>query len=112
MTTIHIGRWLLVTLAIAGLAFATAAVASAHGGGTGPDGVGPAADGTPPYDGTAADWAAWMEDHMDEHMGPGASEWMEAHTGTTVDERAQARANGGYGGFGMGGPGRTAGPWC
>ena len=81
MTTIRIGRWLLVVLAVVGLAV-VAPVVSAHGNG-------PTADDAPPYDGTAADWAAWMEAQMTEHMGPGAVEWMEAHTGVTVEEMAR-----------------------
>ena len=90
MTTFELGRWLLVALAIIGLAFA-APVVSAHGNET-------TADDAPPYDGTADDWAAWMEAHMTEHMGPGAVEWMEAHMGVTVDEMAQDMADGDYDG--------------
>ena len=85
MTNFPIGRWLLVALAIIGLAFA-APVVSAHGNET-------TANDAPPYDGTAADWAAWMEGHMTEHMGPGAVEWMESHMGVTVDEMAQDMAD-------------------
>ena len=90
MTNFTIGRWLLVALAIIGLAFA-APVVSAHGNET-------TANDAPPYDGTAADWAAWMEGHMTEHMGPGAVEWMESHMGVTVDEMAQDMADDDYDG--------------
>ncbi|WP_254534889.1 hypothetical protein [Halomarina litorea] len=90
MTNFTIGRWLLVALATIGLAFA-APVVSAHGNET-------SADDAPPYDGTADDWAAWMEDHMTEHMGPGAVEWMESHMGVTVDEMAQDMADDDYNG--------------
>ncbi|WP_254538771.1 hypothetical protein [Halomarina litorea] len=90
MITFELGRWLLVALAIIGLAFA-APVVSAHGNET-------TADDAPPYDGTADDWAAWMEAHMTEHMGSGAVEWMEAHMGGTVDEMAQDMADGDYDG--------------
>jgi hypothetical protein len=90
MTNFPIGRWLLVALAIIGLAFA-APVVSAHGNET-------TANDAPPYDGTAADWAAWMEGHMTEHMGPGAVEWMESHMGVTVDEMAQDMADDDYDG--------------
>jgi hypothetical protein len=48
MTTIRIGRGLLVALAIVGLAV-TAGVVSAHGDD-------PAGEDAPPYDGTAAEW--------------------------------------------------------
>jgi hypothetical protein len=85
MTNFRIGRWLLVVLAIVGLAF-TAPLVSAHGTDT-------AADDAPPYDGTADDRAAWMEAHMTEHMGPGSVEWMESHIGVTVDEMAQDMAD-------------------
>ena len=103
MTT-TLGRWLLVALAILGVAILTPAVA-AHG-------TGPAAtDGAPyasPNDGNATDWATWMEARMTEYMGPGAVEWMEAHMGTTVDEmgRYVADGEGPYGhGAGMDGTG-------
>jgi hypothetical protein len=54
---------------------------SAHGNDT-------TADDAPPYEG-ADDWATWMEDHMTDHMGPDAVEWMEANMGVTIDEMAQ-----------------------
>ncbi|MFC6993761.1 hypothetical protein ACFQH3_19805 [Haladaptatus sp. GCM10025707] len=90
MTTFKLGGWLLVALAIIGLAF-VAPVVSAHGTDT-------TADDAPPYDGTAADWAAWMEAHMTDHMGPGSVEWMESHMGVTVDEMAQDMADDDYDG--------------
>ncbi|GAB6860252.1 hypothetical protein ACFR97_12290 [Haloplanus litoreus] len=85
MTTFKLGRWLLVALAIVGLAFA-APVVSAHGNDT-------TADGTPTDNATADEWATWMETQMTEHMGPGAVEWMESHMGVTVDEMAQDMAD-------------------
>ncbi|MBX0297685.1 hypothetical protein [Haloarcula nitratireducens] len=84
MTNYTIGRWLLVALAIVGLALAPGLV-SAHGNET-------TADDAPPYDGNADDWAAWMDGHMTDHMGPGSVEWMESHMGVTVDEMAQDMA--------------------
>ncbi|WP_435158560.1 hypothetical protein [Haladaptatus sp. DFWS20] len=90
MTNFNIGRWLLVALAIVGLAFA-APVVTAHGNET-------TADDAPPYDGNAADWAAWMEAQMTDHMGPGSVEWMESHMGVTVDEMAQDMADDDYSG--------------
>ena len=95
MTTTNIGRWLLVTLALVGLALVTPLV-SAHG----PDA---AADDAVPYDGTADDWATWMEAQMNDHMGPGSVEWMESHMGRTVEEIGQDMADDGrttgYGGM-------------
>lgn len=90
MTNFKLGRWLLVALAIVGLAFA-APVVSAHD-------IETTADDAPPYNGTAADWAAWMEAHMTEHMGPGSVEWMESHMGVTIDEMAQDMADDDYNG--------------
>lgn len=90
MTNVKLGRWLLMALAIVGLAFA-APMVSAHGNET-------TADDAPPSDGTAADWAAWMEAHMTEHMDPGSVEWMESHMGVTVDEMAQDMADDDYNG--------------
>lgn len=99
MTDRNIGTWLLVVLAIVGLAFATPVV-SAHGTET-------TADGTPPYNGTATEWAMWMGSHMTEHMGSGSVEWMESHMGVTVDEMARDMADGDYDhGYGMYGQGR------
>lgn len=89
MTTFKLGRWLLVALAVIGLALAVPAV-SAHGDD-------PTTDDAPPYDGTATDWVGWMEAHMTDHMGPGAVEWMEGHMGVTVDEMASDRADGIHG---------------
>jgi len=103
MTNFTIGRWLLVALAIVGLAFA-APVVSAHDNETTAT-----ADGAPPYDGDTAEWAGWMESHMTDHAGPGAVEWMESHMGVTVDEMAEDMADGGqmagYGGMGSQGRG-------
>jgi len=91
MTNFTIGRWLLVALAIVGLALA-APLVSAHG----TDDTDTTAADAPPSDGTAADWAAWMETQMTDHMGTGAVEWMESQVGVTVDEMAEAMAAGGY----------------
>jgi hypothetical protein len=85
MTNFELGRWLLVALAIVGLAFA-APVVSAHDNDT-------TADDAPTDNATADDWATWMEAQMTEHMGPGAVEWMESHMGVTVDEMAQDMAD-------------------
>jgi len=86
MTNFELGRWLLVALAMLGLALA-APVVSAHGNDT-------TADDAPPYDETADDWAAWMAEHMTDHMGSGAVEWMESHVGVTADETGQNVADG------------------
>lgn len=106
MTNRTIGRWLLVVLAVVGLALVAPAV-SAHGNDTAADDS--AADDAPPYDGSADEWAAWMEAWMTEHMGPGTVEWMESHMGVTVDEMARDMADGEYDG-GMYGSGGTYGP--
>ncbi|EMA06239.1 hypothetical protein [Haloferax denitrificans] len=85
MTNFELGRWLLVALAIVGLAVA-APVVSAHGDET-------TADDAAPSGGTAAEWAAWMESQMAEHMGSDSVEWMESHTGVTVDGMARYMAD-------------------
>jgi len=86
MTNFTLGRWLLVALAIVGLAFA-APVVSAHGDDA-------TADDAPTDNAIAADeWATWMEAQMTEHIGPGSVEWMESHTGVTVDEMARDMAD-------------------
>ena len=88
MTNIRFGRWLLVAVAVLGLAVA-APVVSAHDNG-------PAADDAAPYNGTADEWATWMEGHATDHMGPGSVEWMESHMGVTIDEMAQDMADDEY----------------
>lgn len=100
MPTIETGRWLLVALAIVGLALAATAV-SAHGTAVTTDHP---YNGTeaPPYNGTAAEWDVWMETHMTEHMGPGSVAWMEAHTGVTIEEMAQHMAEAHSIGHGVG----------
>ena len=96
MTTITLGRWLLVALAVVGLAFAAPAV-SAHGEAS-------TAYDAPPDNATAEEWATWMDAQMTDHMGPGATEWMESHMGVTVEEMGQDMADDGdmtgYGGMG------------
>lgn len=128
MTNFTLGRWLLVAVAVLGLALAVPVV-SAHGD--------DAATGTtttdfPANNATAAQWTAWMDDHMTDHMGPGSVEWMESHMGVSIEQMGQymadndapymyngtqrgadgmdgygMRGNGGYGmgGYGMGGHG-------
>jgi len=81
MTTFTLGRWLLVGLAVVGLALAAPAV-SAHDNAT-------TADDAHPSNETDDDWATWMEAQMTEHVDPGSVEWMESHMGVTVDEMAQ-----------------------
>ena len=90
MTNRNLGRWLLVALAIVGLAFAAPGV-SAHGDEP-TQGTETAADGMP-VDGDAEAWAAWMEGHMIDHMGPDAGNQMSAHTGEAVGEMPQGMAD-------------------
>jgi hypothetical protein len=85
MTNVKLAGWLLVALAIVGLAFVPGLV-GAHGNET-------AADDAPPYEGTTDDWAAWMETHMTEHMGPGSVDWMESHMDVTGDEMGRDMAD-------------------
>ena len=117
MTTTTTGRWLLVALAIVGLAVAASAV-SAHG-------TGPTATDASPYnatadwtddDVTAAEWATWMEAHMTAHVGPDAVEWMETRMGVSLEEMAREMAQHGVAGpgtasgYGTHGPGAGYGP--
>ena len=90
MTNVKLGRWLLVALAIVGLAFAAPAV-GAHGTDT-------TANDAPTDNAAADDWATWMEAQMTEHMGPGSVEWMESHMGVTIEEMAQDMADNDYNG--------------
>ncbi|MBX0297961.1 hypothetical protein [Haloarcula nitratireducens] len=84
MTNFTIGRWLLVALVIVALAFVPGLV-SAHDSAT-------TATDASPDNGTADDWATWMDGHMTDHMGPGSVEWIESHTGMPVNEIAQDMA--------------------
>lgn len=83
MTTNNLGRWLLVALAIIGLAFA-APVVSAHGEEPA-DGNETAVDDGQPT-GTVSEWATWMEGHMTDGMGQGTIEEMESRMGVSIEE--------------------------
>jgi len=89
MTNVNVGRWLLVTLAVAALAM-VAPVVGAHG-------TEPIAGDAPGDNETAAEWTAWMASDVTDHMGPDAVEWMESHMGVTVDEMRQDRTDGHHG---------------
>lgn len=92
MTEPNLRTWLLVALAVVALAVAAPAVA-AHGNDS-------ATTDAPPDDGTADDWASWMDDHMTDHIGPGSVEWMESRMGVTVDEMARDMADGAHDHYG------------
>jgi len=62
----------------------TTAVIAGHGD------AGPA-----PVDGTASDWAGWMESHMTTHMGADAVDWMDSHMGTAIEAMAEDMAEDG-----------------
>ncbi|MFB6354554.1 MAG: hypothetical protein ABEJ92_10780 [Halobacteriales archaeon] len=84
MSNPTVGRWLLVALAILGLALVATSV-SAHGADTG-------TDEAPPANATAAEWAAWMHEHLT------AEEiaWMEQHSGLTLEAMAEHMAEDGH----------------
>lgn len=42
-----------------------------------------------PVDGTAEEWAEWMEDQMNEHMGADAAKQMQDHMGMDYEEMGQ-----------------------
>lgn len=93
MTNRTLGRWLLVALAIAGLAFAAPAV-SAHGDEPVPEN-GTAVDGVP-ADGDVADWETRIDGHMTEFPWPDGLDETESHTGVTVGETAQGMSDDAY----------------
>ena len=100
MTRFTIGGWLLVALAIIGLAVA-APVVSAHG-------TDATADDAPPYEGPTDHRTGWMEGHATGHAGPDGVGWTESRTGVTVGEMARYMTGGGHGG-GMYGQGHCRG---
>ena len=102
MTNRNLGWWLLVALAIGGLAVAAPAV-SAHG--DEPTQENETAAVEMPVDTDATDWAAWMDGHMTDDMGPATVEEMESHMGVTVDEMAQNVADDNHTPAGMNGRG-------
>jgi hypothetical protein len=102
MTNRTLGRWLLVALTIIGLAIG-APLVSAHG--DEPTQGNEAAADEMPADGDAADWAAWMDGHMTDHMEPSTVDEMEAHMGETVGDMAQDMADGNHTTAGMNGQG-------
>lgn len=79
-----VGRWLLVAIAILGLALVATTV-SAHGNDTG-------TNEAPPANATAAEWAAWMQ----EHLTADEIAWMEQHSGLTLEEMAEHMAEDGH----------------
>ncbi|WP_458209114.1 hypothetical protein [Haladaptatus sp. NG-SE-30] len=90
MTNYNLGRWLIVALALVGLAL-VAPMVSAHGNET-------TADDARPGAGLAGHWGGWM----DGHMGAGSIEWMESHMGITIEEMAENRGSHGRRGSGRG----------
>lgn len=93
MKPITIGSWLLVAVAIIGLAFVVP-IAGAHGEDLSAANQSVDTDG--PVDADSAELADWMETQMIAHMGPDAPEWMESHMGMTIDEMAQDMSDGQY----------------
>lgn len=60
-----------------------------------------------PVNGTAAEWGAWMEQHMTEHMGADAATRMQERMGMSYEEMGAHMTTGGNGTMmgGMGGMG-------
>lgn len=46
-----------------------------------------------PVNGSAADWAAWMEQHMTEHMGADAAAQMQEQMGMSYEEMGEHMAS-------------------
>lgn len=92
MTTNTAGRWLLVALAVVGLALAATAV-GAHGNDTTTATPHDATDAAP-YDGTAEEREHWMERRMTEHADAGSVDRTGSHVGVTTGETARGVADG------------------
>lgn len=60
-----------------------------------------------PVSGTAAEWGAWMEQHMTDHMGADAAKRMQERMGMSYEEMGEHMSDGGNGTMmgGMGGMG-------
>lgn len=86
MTKFTIAGWLLVAIAVVGLALAIPAV-SAHG-------PGPLAGDASADNETATDGPGWMGPNAGEHMSPASLEWMAQHMGMTVEELTRHMADG------------------
>lgn len=97
MTTIRIGRWLLVAIAVVGIAFVVSATTLSM--------TAPVPADAHPVTMDADEWATWMDSHMTGHMGPGSLAWMESHMGATVDQMGQYMAGSGPRSAGMYGQG-------
>ncbi|MFP4625838.1 MAG: hypothetical protein ACLFNI_04515 [Natronomonas sp.] len=93
MKPITIGSWLLVTVAIVGLAFVVP-IAGAHDEDLSASNQSVVTDG--PVDANSTELADWMETQMIVHMGPDAPDWMESQMGVTIDEMAQDMSDGQY----------------
>lgn len=87
-------------LALVVVLLLTVGAVTAHGNGG--DG-----DHDAPVDGTAAEWGAWMEQHMAEHMGVDAAKRMQERMGMSYTEMGEHMTDGGNGTMmgGMGGMG-------
>lgn len=88
MTNFTIAGWLLVAIAVVGLALAIPAV-SAHG-------PGPLAGDASADNDAATDRPGWMGPNAGDHMGPASMEWMAQHMGMTVEELTRLMADGGH----------------
>lgn len=78
----------LVILAVLGVLLLAASGVAAH------DNDGNTTDhDDAPTNGSAAEWAVWMEQHMIEHMGADAAERMEEHMPMTYEEMGEHMAD-------------------
>lgn len=101
MTTTETRRWLLVAVAIVGLALAATAV-GAHETGTTTDHADDGATADHPHNWTHEEWGDRMENHMTEHAGPGSVAWTEEHAGVAVEGTAPHVGDGTHIGHGTG----------
>lgn len=102
------GRWLLVALAIAGLALAAPAVTAHDDASTSTNET---STRDAPSDGSGVDPTGWMADRMADHLGPETAEPMWFHGSGPTDESSRHvtdeeddhnRATGGMHGSGHG----------
>ena len=98
MTNRNLVRWLLVALAIVGLAFVAPGV-SAHGDEP-TQGNETEVTGMPAHSDATA-WAAWMGGHVIDHMGSDTVDEMESHRGVTDGELTRGMADDNHTAAGM-----------
>ena len=80
-------KFTVIALALLGVLLVATGVVVAHGNGD-------SNHTDAPGNGTAAEWGAWMEQHMTDHMGADAAKQMQEQMGMSYEEMGEHMASG------------------